>query len=110
MCKTDQNWLKKTSYIRLPKFTSIDMAKKCHHRPIFSIENLFFEDHCFGSPMTDVFSTDSDLSYIYLQYESEKVHGLFGLGWKNQEHTDCLVTPVHIITFLEVNCPATSGA
>ena len=34
-----------------------------------------------------VFSTDSDLSYIYLQYESEKVHGLFGLGWKNQGHT-----------------------
>ena len=34
-----------------------------------------------------VFSTDSDLSYVYLQYESEKVHGLFGLGWKNQEHT-----------------------
>ena len=31
-----------------------------------------------------VFSTDSDLSYIYLQYKSEKVHGLFGLGWKNQ--------------------------
>ena len=34
-----------------------------------------------------VFSTDSDLSYVYLQYKSEKVHGLFGLGWKNQEHT-----------------------
>ena len=36
-----------------------------------------------------VFSTNSDLFYIYLQYESEKVHGLFGLGWKNQEHTVC---------------------
>ena len=34
-----------------------------------------------------VFSTDSDLSYKYLQYKSEKVYGLFGLGWKNQEHT-----------------------
>ena len=34
-----------------------------------------------------VFSTNSGLSYIYLQYESQKVHGLFGLGWKNQEHT-----------------------
>ena len=34
-----------------------------------------------------VFSTDSDLSYIYLQYKSKKSYGLFGLGWKNQEHT-----------------------
>ena len=34
-----------------------------------------------------VFPTDSDLSYVYLQYKSEKVYGLFGLGWKNQEHT-----------------------
>ena len=33
------------------------------------------------------FSTDSDLSHIYLQYKSEKVHELFALGWKNQEHT-----------------------
>ena len=33
------------------------------------------------------FSTDSDLSYVYLQYKSEKVHRLFGLGWKKQEHT-----------------------
>ena len=34
-----------------------------------------------------VFSTDSDLSYIYLQHKSEKVHGLFGLVWKNQGRT-----------------------
>ena len=34
-----------------------------------------------------VFSTNSDLFYTYLQYESEKSHGLFGLDWKNQEHT-----------------------
>ena len=34
-----------------------------------------------------VSSTDSDLSYVYLQYKSEKVYGLFGLGWKKQEHT-----------------------
>ena len=33
------------------------------------------------------FSTDYDLSYVYLQDKSEKAHGLFGLGWKNQEHT-----------------------
>ena len=33
-----------------------------------------------------VFSTDSDLSFVYLQYKSEKLHGLFGLGWKNQGH------------------------
>ena len=34
-----------------------------------------------------VFSTNSDLCYTYLQNKSEKSHGLFGLGWKNQEHT-----------------------
>ena len=34
-----------------------------------------------------VFSTNSDLFYTSLQYKSEKSHGLFGLGWKNQEHT-----------------------
>ena len=34
-----------------------------------------------------VFSTDYDLSYVYVQYKSEEVHGLFGLDWKNQEHT-----------------------
>ena len=34
-----------------------------------------------------VFSTNSDLFYIYLQYKSEKSHGLSGLGWKSQEHT-----------------------
>ena len=40
-----------------------------------------------------VFSTDCDLSYVYQQYKSEKVRGLFGLGWKNQEHTvKCKVT------------------
>ena len=32
------------------------------------------------------FSTNSDLFYTYLQYKSEKSHGLFGLGWRNQEH------------------------
>ena len=34
-----------------------------------------------------VFSTDSDQSFVYLQCKSEKVHGLFGLGWKKQGHT-----------------------
>ena len=62
------------------------MAEKCHQCLSFSIENMFFEDYCFGSLMIDSFSTDSDLSYLYLQYKSEKVHGLFDLGWKNQEH------------------------
>ena len=53
--KTDQNQLKKPSVIRFPKFTSIDMAEKCHQRPSFSIENMFFEDYCFGTLMTDGF-------------------------------------------------------
>ena len=34
-----------------------------------------------------LFSTNSNLFYTYLQYKSEKSHELFGLGWKNQEHT-----------------------
>ena len=34
-----------------------------------------------------VISTDYDPSYAYMQYKSEKVHRLFGLGGKNQKHT-----------------------
>ena len=45
-----------------------------------------------------VFSTDSDLSYVYLQYKSEKVYGLFGFGWKNQEHTVCNGHPANKIS------------
>ena len=47
-----------------------------------------------------VFSTDSDLSYIYLQHKSEKVHGLFGLGWKNQEHTEVVLKNFKTLVFL----------
>ena len=61
--KTIQNQLKKPSVIGLPKFTIVKLAGKCHKHTSFTIENLFFEDYCFGSPMTDGFSTDSDLSY-----------------------------------------------
>ena len=50
-----QNQLKKTSVIRLPKLTSINIAKKCHQCQSFSIENPFFENYCFGSLMTDGF-------------------------------------------------------
>ena len=46
--------MKKPSVIRLPKFTSIDMAEKCQ-RLSFSIENLFFEDYCFRGLTTDGF-------------------------------------------------------
>ena len=53
--KTDQNQLKKPSVTRFPKFTSIDMAEKCHQCLSFKIENPFFEDYCFGSLMTDGF-------------------------------------------------------
>ena len=53
--KTDQNQLKKPSVIRVPKFTSIDMAEKCHQRPSFSIEYLFFEDYYIGTLMRDGF-------------------------------------------------------
>ena len=53
--KTDQNQFEKPSVIRLPKFTSVDMTKKCHQRLSFSKENPFFEDYCFGSLLTDGF-------------------------------------------------------
>ena len=46
---------RKTSAIRLPKFTTVNIARKGHQHTCFSIENLFFEDYCFGSLMTDVF-------------------------------------------------------
>ena len=53
--ETVQNQSRKTSVIRLPKFTTVNMARKCHQRASFSIENLFFEDYSIGSLMTDVF-------------------------------------------------------
>ena len=55
ICKTDQNQLKRPSVIGLPKFTSMNLVEKCHQQTIFSIENQFFEDYCFGSLMTDDF-------------------------------------------------------
>ena len=56
------------------------MAEKYHQLASFSKENMIFEDHFFGSPMSDVFSTDFELFHLKLQYKSEKVHGLFSLG------------------------------
>ncbi len=53
--ETVQNQSRKTSVIGLPKFTTVNMARKCPQHASFRIENLFFEDYCFGSPMTDVF-------------------------------------------------------
>ena len=34
-----------------------------------------------------VFSTDLELLYVQMYNKSEKVHGFFGWGWKNQRHT-----------------------
>ena len=53
--ETVQNQSRKTSVIRLPKFTTVNMARIWHQRASFSIENLFFEDYSFGSLMTNVF-------------------------------------------------------
>ena len=50
-----QNQSRKTSVIKLPKFTSINIVGKFHQRASFITENLFFEDNSFGSLMTDVF-------------------------------------------------------
>ena len=47
--------VKKTSVIGLPKFTTVNMARKWNQRASFSIENLFFEDYSFRSLMTDDF-------------------------------------------------------
>ena len=57
------------------------------------------------------FSTNSDLFYTYLQYKSEKSHGLFSLGWINQEHTVLLLLghpPQKVATKVE-ECAAEEG-
>ena len=51
-----------------------------------------------------VFSTNSDLFYTYLQYKREKSHGLFGLGWKNQEQTVNTNTVKIVETFIRKLC------
>ena len=53
--ETVQNQSRKTSVIRLPKFTTVNITRKWHQRASFSIENLFFEDYSVGSLMADVF-------------------------------------------------------
>ena len=53
--ETVWNLSRKTSVIRLPRFTTENMAMKCPQHASFSTENLFFENYYFGSPMTDVF-------------------------------------------------------
>ena len=45
--------MKKPSVIELPKFYIVNMAQKCHEHAIVIIENVFFKDHSFGSPMRD---------------------------------------------------------
>ena len=86
--KKDQNQLKKTSDIRLSKFTSINFAEKFNFNEQVLVQKIrFLRITVLEAWRQMVFSTDSVLSYIYLQYKSEKTHGLFGLGWKNQEHT-----------------------
>ena len=59
ICETVQNQSRKISVIGLPKFTTVNMDRQYPQHVSFSIENLFFEDFCFGSLMTDVFLTDT---------------------------------------------------
>ena len=47
--------VEKTSVIRLPKFTIVNMAENCHQPASFSKENTFFVDYFFGSLMSDIF-------------------------------------------------------
>ena len=53
--ETVQNKFRKTSVIKLPKLITVNMARKGHQHLSFSMENLFFEEYCFGNLMTDVF-------------------------------------------------------
>ena len=39
---TDQNQSRKTSVIRLPKYASVNTARKCPQHASFSIENIFY--------------------------------------------------------------------
>ena len=55
MFKKVQNQSRKTFVIRLPKFHSVNMARKCHQWASFSIVKWFFEHYSFGSLTTDVF-------------------------------------------------------
>ena len=77
--ETVQNQSRKTFVIRLPKFTTVNMARKCPEHASFSIENLFFENYCFGSPKQMSFLTDSELFFIKENTESKKIHGTFNL-------------------------------
>ena len=44
------------------------------------------------------FSTDPELFYIYLHYNSEKVHGTFDLGYEN--HCDIYQSEIYLVKCL----------
>ena len=48
--ETDQNQLKKTSVIRFPKITSINMAGKCHQQASYSYRKSVFWGLLFWNP------------------------------------------------------------
>ena len=50
--ETVQEQSRKTSVIRLPKFTTVNMARIWHQWASFSIENLIFVDYSFESLIT----------------------------------------------------------
>ena len=53
--ETVKNQSRKTSVIRLPKSTIVNMARIGRQHASFSVENLFFEDCYGGNLITDVF-------------------------------------------------------
>ena len=88
-----QNQSRKTSVIRLPRFTTENIAKKWPQNANFSIKNLVFDNYCFVSLMRGVF-LDWFLALFYIW--TPQKHGTFGLVWK---HQGCIVY-FHVATFL----------
>ena len=60
-----QNQSRKTSVIRLPRFTTENIAKKWPQNANFSIKNLVSDNYCFGSLMRGVF-LDWFLALFYI--------------------------------------------
>ena len=66
MWKSSESVEKKTSVIGLPKFTTVNMAGKCHQHASFSIENLLFGITVLEAQCQIVFLAGSELSDQYL--------------------------------------------
>ena len=82
--KKDNNQLKKQLIIRLKNFLLQTWLKNAINEQVLVKKIRFLRIIVLEAWWQMIFSIDSDLFYVYLQYKTEKVHGL---GWKKQEHT-----------------------